>query len=254
MYQKMKTIICVLMFSCLVGGQLVYAQLTEAQEGLLEAVKAGNVEDVSRLLDDGIDPDFPINEEGESLLFAVLKLQRSYALEPENVLPEALNVFRLLLDAGANPNVLNCYGDFIINQALDYPEYLQVLIEYEANPNVYYSSGLSPLHVAVEHGLVKAVQILLQAPGINVNQQTIASSNFFYGGVAGMTVLHFVAEAIMPNHNEILDMLLNGGANPTLEDENGNTPAMLAQNIEDEHTADLFHRDWFLLQGAYAFN
>ena len=77
----------------------------------------------------------------ELLLFAVLEFQRSYALELENVSPEALNIFRLLLDAGTNPNTRDGEGDFIIHQTIDYPEYLQVLIEHEGDPNAYNLDG-----------------------------------------------------------------------------------------------------------------
>ena len=251
MYQKIKTIGCVFMFSCLVGWQLVYAQLTEAQENLLEAVKAGDSGEVARLLDDDIDPNFSINEEGESLLFAVLEFQRSYALELENVSPEALNIFRLLLDAGANPNVRDGEGDFIIHQTIDYPEYLQVLIEHEGDPNAYNLDGWTPLHTAAEAGVVGAVRILLNAPGIDVNQQVRYTDCSSFEDTVGMTALHFAAEGATDWHNTILNLLLEAGADRVLLNDRGQTADML---IGDDNRRLIFDRACFLREDLYVFN
>ncbi|HML74438.1 MAG TPA: ankyrin repeat domain-containing protein [Anaerohalosphaeraceae bacterium] len=95
----------------------------------------------------------------------------------------------LLLDAGANPNVVMCFsscdgrvlsGLTALGPALDHHEIVNLLIAAGANVNAADSWGITPLSKAFRAGLIKTVKLLEEAgakvhPEIQRNDKTYTS-------------------------------------------------------------------------------
>ena len=80
----------------------------------------------------------------------------------------------------------------------------------------------APLHWAAEHGNVDMVRLLIDA-GADINEREQEDQ---------FTAL---SVAVQQEHKEVVILLLNSGANPNLEDENGSTPldwSSLGKNLE----------------------
>lgn len=74
------------------------------------------------------------------------------------------DVVKMLLEAGADPNITDDYNNTPISLASNagYTEIVKVLLEHGANPNVKDSSGKTPLNYAEEHGYSEIIQLLLK--------------------------------------------------------------------------------------------
>lgn len=82
--------------------------------------------------------------------------------------------------------------------------------------------GYSPLYWMVEEDLAPAVNYLINLPGCNIHRATHA----------GETPLH----AAMRNQNEeIIKLLLNAGADPDRENQEGESPRDIAKDMEMEY-------------------
>ena len=98
---------------------------------------------------------------------------------------------KLLLDAGANPNVVMCFNSCVggalsgftaLGAALDHHEIVNLLIAAGANVNAADSWGITPLSNAFRAGLLKTVKLLEEAgakvyPEIQRNKKTYTSLN-----------------------------------------------------------------------------
>ncbi len=74
------------------------------------------------------------------------------------------NIFKLLLDSGADPNVQNKQGETPLHLAIKYGciKIAQILLKYGANPDIQNRDGNTPLHLAVKLENTAAVKILLK--------------------------------------------------------------------------------------------
>ena len=140
---------------------------------------------------------------------------------------EATGVTKLLLDYGADTSVIDERGATALHIAakIGSVELLDTLIRYGANVNSQVQeTSLSPspevmntaLHFAVSTGSVNATLILLKYGAEHSVRNKL-----------GNTVLHVAAQN--PTHNnQILQLLLERGADPSSRNANGETPRMLA--------------------------
>ena len=200
---------------------------------ILAALKQGNLHSVEHLVQENIDH---INLQDEH---GVTALQ--YSVENGYI-----DIVKLLLKAGADPNIENCFlveeGQFFIDKNNQYVEdnevlileqiiqeiqnlkttsvlhvaikkndieSLKLLLEYGANPNVVDLGYCSPLHWAAAKNNLTATKILLEAK-VDPNLQDLAKS----------TALH---EAVRKKNLEIIKLLIINGADPNLEDLGGET-------------------------------
>lgn len=149
------------------------------------------------------------------------------------ILNANLNGVRKLLDAGADVNVMDAYGETPLHAATFNDKYLdtqktsltiaRLLIDKGANVNAQTAKETisinggpdpgqqsSPLHMAAISGNLDVATLLLEK-GANVNAKT----------TMGVTPLHWASAA---NKLEIVDLLISHHADVNATDEQGRTP------------------------------
>jgi len=160
----------------------------DIQDQLVEAAHAGDTITIRKLLAQGVDPNIP-NAKGLMPLRALVLGDRDPTLHAQYV-----RAATLLLDRGANVNDAKPKGSTIIRSALWSPQQsvamIELLLEHEADPNfVEPMTGTAPLHTE-----------LLWLDTHTENNTT------------------------HPNAIAVLSMLLNAGADPNANDNDGQTP------------------------------
>ncbi|KAK3087512.1 hypothetical protein FSP39_006803 [Pinctada imbricata] len=171
--------------------------------------------------------------------------------EPLNMAIENnyVDCVRLLLENGAKPNHKYFMGYEVNLVPLDNLECMELLLQYNANPNVFNRCGLSPLMKASRENKPEAVKLLLKyGADLNVEspprfEQKTALHYAIRGGnfeIVKMLVengarlsrpenykfspLH---EAILSDRVDICDLLLKHNCNIEEETDNYTTPLML---------------------------
>ena len=124
---------------------------------------------------------------------------------------------KLLLAAGAGPNVADQYGWTPLYYAAHYghEKIVQLLLAAGSGPNTANQYGCTPLHSAVLNDREAVVPLLLAA-GANPNA-TVRG---------GWNPLH---SAAYQGHEAIVQLLLAAGADPTLSEEAYRTPSQVAR-------------------------
>lgn len=125
------------------------------------------------------------------------------------------DIVRLLLDSGANIN-LDCELGFTpLTNACAYEqiEIVRLLVERGADVNLPCLEGENPLSVSIECENIEIIKILLKAPTININQ------------IDDLDEPHLI-KAVLVGSNEIIEMLINSGANVNIANETNITPLM----------------------------
>ena len=210
---------------------------------LMHASLAGTVDMMNALLAAGADPNAKNTRNATALLWAVnnpAKLQvllshgadvNAKSVEGRSALylaamqPAGAPIVRILLDAGADPNLPTIVGVTPLFPAMVASlESAQLLLAKGANPNAKTAQGGTPLMSAANSGNPKAVALLL-AKGVDVNART----------KRGETAL---ANAANEGSFESVNMLLEKGADPNTVDYRGYTPLMHAA-YNDAVSADL---------------
>ena len=119
---------------------------------------------------------------------------------------------KLLLAAGADPNVGDQWGRTVLHDAVSegYLSIAELLLAKGALPDARDNEGLTPLHEAVWENQSEMVELLL-AHGADINIRDLG----------GQTPLHVAATN---GFTELFDLLVAGGADATLKDERSSTP------------------------------
>lgn len=223
-------------------GAEVNAQTSSAWTPLAFAVDHQNVPVAEVLLQAKADPNIPFDmgsSEGhavqrEPLYLAVQKgnlelvrlllkhganpniVDESDRRPPLLVAPGAKDMVSALLDAKADPNIPSAGGETVLHYAVPEPDITEMLLAHGAKANATNDLGETPLHWAAGAGLTNSVELLL-SHGAHIN----ARDN------AGDTPLHF---AVLAGRTEMVDLLLAKGANPNLPNQEGKTPLDWAKN------------------------
>jgi ankyrin repeat protein len=146
---------------------------------------------------------------------------------------------RLLLEAGANVDAIAADGNSALVMAAfaDYPEVVEALLEAGANADTF-GGGYTALHVAALRGNLQTVETLL-AHGADPNLQVVKGSRVnrfgvqwaISNGLIGATPL-LVATAYL--EVEIMQSLVDGGADISVALPNGTTPLLAAAGTNVE--------------------
>lgn len=157
-----------------------------------------------------------------------------------------------LLERGVDPNARDSSGKTPLHWAAYVGSYhiAKMLLDYGADPNAKDWGGQTPLHLAVNRGHVDIVELLLER-GADPNAQDadgntplhIAAMTKYFSDVAetmfkaAPKVLGF---AEFPyDRTDVVRLLLEYGADPTLENYYGMTPLELAIKMDNEEAAEI---------------
>lgn len=142
-----------------------------------------------------------------------------------------------LLDFGADPNLVNDYGQRAIDELIDNytyrmtdtPELIAALLKKGASPDISPVAEIEegPLHLAAQYGHKQSVALMLQYNAL---------VDGYTRGFSPKTPLLIAAEH---GHAEIADALLKKGANPLKTDGQGRTPLHLAAHNGNEDLVKL---------------
>jgi ankyrin repeat protein len=158
----------------------------------------GDLEAVTLLLDEGIDPNITND------LYGYTALHRAAYYGH-------LTIAQLLIDKGANPHLTDKSGYVPLHWAVmnGHLDIVSLLLDKQVNPDIVDQDGFTPLHWAARHGYVVMATLLL-AKGANPN--SISQS--------GYALLHWAA---MQGHLDVIEMLIAKNANVHIADKSGYT-------------------------------
>ena len=201
---------------------------------LMKAARRGHVDIVKLLLNAGADPnivdksqlnncelgyEFGESKWGYTALMHAISANNVYDCTGKN----RIEIVKLLLEAGADPNIQTLNGDTPLIEASQRKymeeEIISLLLSYKADSNIKRNKrnlitsrpqyDWTALIYAANEGLTKVVSLLLKA-GANPN---IKDDD-------GVTALN---KAALKGYTEIVSLLLKAGANPNIKVKNGVT-------------------------------
>ncbi len=204
--------------SVAIAAEVSLGDILLAALPLFVAVKKGNLSEIKRLLDDGVDVNAP-NEDGITVLMVAVLV--------------GYNEVKLLLDNGANVNVTNKEDrTALILAAMGYSEVVKLLLDNGANVNHNDENGGTALMIAVGLGKNEVAKVLLDN-GANVHDN-----------YEGETVLII---AVSYGYVETTRVLLQYGANPDIKNNGGKSSWDFAKDkpeiyaILEEYRNRIFH-------------
>jgi hypothetical protein len=141
---------------------------------LYKAVKTGDVELIKKILKNGADPNKPNRPERRGEINVPLRAIDTNYINDTSGYDSKLKIQRttqyviakLLLDNGANPNLINENGDTILHfgvRGYSTESFVKLLLDYSANPNVQNNQGNTPMHLVNPVTNTFLIKILLQA-------------------------------------------------------------------------------------------
>lgn len=181
------------------GHKLAAIKTVKQRKKLLEVVAKGDLAEVMDALNAG----------------AELTAKNSLGHSPAYVAASNgfHHVLSLLLERGASATDVALDGSTPLHAACEnnHDRAAKILLKYNARVDVAALSGYTPLHLAVKHGHSEIVSILLAAKAK-------------YDFPVRDTTTTALLLACMAGHSNVVEQLLDAGADPQVEDAEGNTP------------------------------
>jgi len=195
------------------SGKLNNMKATDYFEGTVyiqvaEAIEAGRIPEIKRIIDGGIDINH-IGNEGMSLLMWSIAKQRK-------------NVVALLLELGADPNITTeKYNALWMAVILKDSDYLNTLLRFNGDVDSKNTkTGRSLIFEATLHGRLENLKTLMEK-GADMNHQNIS----------GNTVLNYSISFKAYNTSLVL---LDLGVDPTIKNRWGNNALDLLEQFGDK--------------------
>jgi ankyrin repeat protein len=169
---------------------------------------------------------------------AKVTIQDNVGHTPLHLALKCTQIFlKKLLDPkyGDNINIQYNDGDTLLHTALvandDYADFVDILIEAGANPNIANNAGQTPFYQAISNGHTSAVELFInQLNGANIDD---------IRDVLGNTLLH---EAVRVRDINIVKILRKAGAALNTINNDGDNPLQLAVNGNQKNILLLFIR------------
>ncbi|XP_078360679.1 uncharacterized protein LOC144645086 isoform X3 [Oculina patagonica] len=229
----------------------------KTSEALLPAIKSGDVETVRELLDSGcLNSDVLETrlENGETPLHIAIKLKN-------------VEISKILVQGGAKTETKNDDGNTVLHLAAEIGDITvgRFLYSVKAKPNICNNDGDTPLHLACRKRHVNIVELLLGKFGANINIKnkngdtplfvaarvscTQAIKDLLNSSQAdqdvrtgraenGDTLLHIATQNKDP---DLAKLLVQWGAPPDEQNNEGRTPLHLAAHKGDEDMVKYLH-------------
>jgi len=156
------------------------------------------------------------DEYGNNFLLEILKFE-------DVNLNVRLNIIKLLIKAGADPNIQNNYGEtaLMIANYDDNLDIVNILLKAGADPNIKDKNGVTALMNATYNPDI--VEIMIKA-GADPNIQDI------YGKTALMNP---------SGRKNIVEILIKAGADPNIQNNNGETALMIANHYDNPDIVEI---------------
>ena len=185
------------------------SEIEAMTQALIQAAENGDIATMQRLLVDGAN----INGQDDRGRTAVMAATHGRQVE----------AVRTLIDAGADINIRDHRSDnpFLYAGAEGLLEILQLTIEANADPTLTNRFGGTALIPACERGHVEIVRELLTRTAVDVNHV----NNLGWTGLLEAIILSDGGA----RHQEIVQLLMDYGANVNIADKDGVTPLHHAQ-------------------------
>ena len=129
----------------------------------------------------------------------------------------ATDSVQVLIDAGADINILNYDGHSLLHDACEFGslEIVKILVSVGAGVRVTNGERHTCLHAAAEAGHTEIVRYLVSLPDVDVNQETVDS----------YTALH---RAVMHVERDVVQVLIDAGADIDIQNNEGRSPLLSA--------------------------
>ena len=184
---------------CFLGHKLAAIKTVTQRKRFTELVATGDVAEVMDALNAGADV-ADTNAAGHSPLYVAA----AHGFD---------HVLLLLLERGADVNAAALDGSTPLHAACDHKRHgaVKLLLKHKARANAVTRSGYSPLHFAAKNGHAEIVAALLAG-----RAQVDAA--------VGDTTTTALLLACTCGRSAVVEQLLDAGADPQVEDADGNTP------------------------------
>ena len=189
-------------------------EIMEEQSRLVDASEEENLEEIKDLLSSGmLDVDCVVGTYTHSGYITPLQVSAQCGNS---------DAVQILLDKGADPDKaeLDEYGPLHMAALMGYKDVVKMLLDAGANPNKEAGEGNTALLVAAEKECKEVAKVLLEG-GADPNVAQVDNGRW--------TALHHAA---YEGDIEMVQLLVDYGADPDAEDENGETALHFARDME----------------------
>lgn len=218
-----------------------YAIIGYYVNALTVAIETGDIQKIKKLVSKGYDVN-AASGGGQNMLtlafqYGLRKIspfrdtRQISLMTPEQVEDKILEVLKILIENGADINVLDEQDSAPINIAArrNQTRIVRMLINRGADVNLKGKSGDSPLNSAAGHPRNSKLIEILISNGADVNVK----------GACGNTPLH---DSIYSGSSEVLETLIKSGAHVNAKNDEGKTPLKLALENDYKEIAELLRK------------